>query len=260
VGSDQSLLSTSRCLRTERCRTRDRRQPGNGGPLRSLGGGGSRLSPSPPTVREEKVDHPGPPEATIPGSLETTHGRSRRRAAGAGHPSRLSIGPSLVAAPSRCSTMGHVDVWSNTPFTPGPGAWSASSISTSTWSAPSSRRTVVAQLVMIKAILPSMLERGGGTIRRHHLRRGTTDPPRRRGRRMGLGYRDQGGVPPRGGILRGRARPSGDLRRQCRARLCLPNACCSLSSGSALPAVSGSTTIGSRAVVAWLGGARGSHT
>ena len=37
---------------------------------------------------------------------------------------------------------------------------------------------VVAQLVLIKSVLPGMLERGGGHHHRHHLRRGDERSPR----------------------------------------------------------------------------------
>ena len=80
---------------------------------------------------------------------------------------------------------------------------------------------VVAQLVMIKAVLPGMLERGEGTIIDITSAVATSDPPAPTGEGgWGLGYAVTKGAFHRvAGHPGRRARLPGDLRRERRARL-----------------------------------------
>ncbi len=80
---------------------------------------------------------------------------------------------------------------------------------------------VFGQLVLIREVLPTMVERGGGTIMNMISATAYRDPPGKIGQGgWGMVVRDvQGGVRPRRADARGRARRGGDPRVQHRPRL-----------------------------------------
>ena len=145
------------------------------------------------TVREgEAFDESGSTRGEpIPGSLETT---ARQIEAAGGRalaiPADLLDRASLVAAAEQVlDEWGHVDVLVNNAVHTGPGSMERFLDLDIDMVAAKLEANVVAQLVMIKAILPSMLERGGGTIVDITSAVATTDPPAPTGEGgWGLGY------------------------------------------------------------------------
>jgi NAD(P)-dependent dehydrogenase (short-subunit alcohol dehydrogenase family) len=145
------------------------------------------------TVREgEAIDESGSTRGEpIPGSLETT---ARQIEAMGGRvlpvPADLLDRASLVAAAQRVlDEWGHVDVLVNNAVHTGPGSMERFLDLDIDMVAAKLEANVIAQLVLIKSILPGMLDRGGGTIIDITSAVATGDPPAPTGEGgWGLGY------------------------------------------------------------------------
>jgi len=137
---------------------------------------------------DESGSHDGGP---IPGSLEST--AIEIRAAGASAlPVRADLldRASLVGAVERVlDEWGHVDVLVNNAVHTGPGSMERFLELDLDMVATKLEANVVAQLVLIKSVIPGMLERGGGTIIDITSAVATSDPPAPTGEGgWGLGY------------------------------------------------------------------------
>ena len=159
--------------------------------------------------------------------------------------------------------MGRIDVLVNNAVHTGPGSMEAFLDLTIDMVETKLQANVVSQLVLIKAVLPSMLERGDGTIIDITSAVATSDPPAPTGRGgWGLGYAMSKGVfHPSGRRPRRGARTLGHFRRQRGARVRAHRADGRLPGGAgprrrypgAPPSVPAS-------VVAWLAGSQGGVT
>ena len=177
------------------------------------------------TVREgDGFDESGPdPGARIPGSLETT-ALEIEAAGGRALPIQADLldRASLLAATERVlGQWGRVDVLVNNAVHTGPGSMERFLDLDIDMVTTKLEANVVAQLAMIKSVLPGMLERGEGTIIDITSAVATSDPPAPTGEGgWGLGYgADQGSVSPSGRHPRGRARLPGHLHRERGARV-----------------------------------------
>ena len=145
------------------------------------------------TMREgEAFDESGSArDAAIPGSLETT-ALEIEAAGGRALPVRADLldRASLVAATERVlAEWGRVDVLVNNAVHTGPGSMERFLDLDIDMVAAKLEANVVAQLVMIKSVLPGMLERGEGTIIDITSAVATSDPPAPTGEGgWGLGY------------------------------------------------------------------------
>jgi NAD(P)-dependent dehydrogenase (short-subunit alcohol dehydrogenase family) len=145
------------------------------------------------TLREgEGVDDSGSSGGEpIPGSLDTT-AREIEAAGGRALPIRADLldRGSLVAATHRVlQEWGRVDVLVNNAVHTGPGSMERFLDLDIDMVVEKLEANVVAQLVMIKAVLPAMLERGDGTIIDITSAVATSDPPAPTGEGgWGLGY------------------------------------------------------------------------
>jgi NAD(P)-dependent dehydrogenase (short-subunit alcohol dehydrogenase family) len=145
------------------------------------------------TVREgEAFDESGSNRGEpIPGSLETT-AHQIEAAGGRALPIRADLldRPSVVAAADRVlGEWGHVDVLVNNAVHTGPGSMERFLDLDIDMVAAKLEANVVAQLILIKSILPGMLERGAGTIIDITSAVATSDPPAPTGEGgWGLGY------------------------------------------------------------------------
>jgi NAD(P)-dependent dehydrogenase (short-subunit alcohol dehydrogenase family) len=145
------------------------------------------------TVREgEAIDESGSTRGeTIPGSLETT-ALQIEAAGGRALPIQADLldRASLVSAAQRVlDEWGHVDVLVNNAVHTGPGSMERFLDLDIDIVAAKLEANVIAQLVLIKSILPGMLERGGGTIIDITSAVATSDPPAPTGEGgWGLGY------------------------------------------------------------------------
>jgi len=145
------------------------------------------------TMREgESLDESGSTGGeTVPGSLETT-ARHIEATGGRALPIRADLldQASLLAATERVlDEWGRVDVLVNNAVHTGPGSMERFLDLDIDLVVTKLQANVVAQLVLIKAVLPGMLERGGGTIIDITSAVATTDPPAPTGEGgWGLGY------------------------------------------------------------------------
>ena len=145
------------------------------------------------TVREgEAFDESGSNRGEpIPGSLETT-AQQIEAAGGRALPIRADLldRASLVAAAERVlGEWGHVDVLVNNAVHTGPGSMERFLDLDIDMVAAKLEANVVAQLVLIKSVLPGMLEQGAGTIIDITSAVATSDPPAPTGEGgWGLGY------------------------------------------------------------------------
>jgi NAD(P)-dependent dehydrogenase (short-subunit alcohol dehydrogenase family) len=145
------------------------------------------------TMREgESFDESGSTGGEpVPGSLETT-ARQIEAAGGRALPIRADLldQASLLAATERVlDEWGRVDVLVNNAVHTGPGSMERFLDLDIDLVVTKLQANVVAQLVLIKAVLPGMLERGGGTIIDITSAVATTDPPAPTGEGgWGLGY------------------------------------------------------------------------
>ncbi len=145
------------------------------------------------TVREgDAFDESGSTRGEpIPGSLETT-AHQIEAVGGRALPIRADLldRASLVAAAERVlGEWGHVNVLVNNAVHTGPGSMERFLDLDIDMVAAKLEANVVAQLILIKSILPGMLERGGGTIIDITSAVATSDPPAPTGEGgWGLGY------------------------------------------------------------------------
>jgi len=145
------------------------------------------------TMREgEAFDESAPTGAEpVPGSLETT-ARLIEAAGGRALPVRADLldQASLLAATERVlDEWGRVDVLVNNAVHTGPGSMERFLDLNVDLVVTKLQANVVAQLVMIKSVLPGMLERGEGTIIDITSAVATSDPPAPTGEGgWGLGY------------------------------------------------------------------------
>jgi NAD(P)-dependent dehydrogenase (short-subunit alcohol dehydrogenase family) len=159
----------------------------------ALAGAGLDVAITARTVREgEAFDESGSARDTaIPGSLETT-ALEIEAAGGRALPVRADLldRASLVAATERVlAEWGRVDVLVNNAVHTGPGSMERFLDLDIDMVATKLEANVVAQLVMIKSVLPGMLERGEGTIIDITSAVATSDPPAPTGEGgWGLGY------------------------------------------------------------------------
>lgn len=132
------------------------------------------------TVREgEGVDDSDTAGRSVPGSLETTAGlieAEGRRALQV--PMDLLDHASLEAAVARViDEWGRIDVHVNNAVHTGPGSMSRFDDTTIDMIETKLAANVVSQVVLVKAVLPHMLERGDGTIVNVTSAVAITDPP-----------------------------------------------------------------------------------
>lgn len=161
----------------------------------------------------EGVDDSVPDGGPVPGSLEST--AAAVEAAGRAAlsvPADLLDRRSLVAAADHVlETWGRVDVLVNNAVHTGPGSMERFLDLDLDMVTTKLEANVVAQLVLVKAVLPGMLERGDGTIVDITSAVATTDPPAPTGEGgWGLGYAMSKGAFHRvAGILAVELGPSG---------------------------------------------------
>ncbi len=132
------------------------------------------------TVHEgDGIDDSDSSRRVMPGSLDTTTAlveeRGRRALA---VPMDLSDRASLVAAVDRVlDTWGRIDVLVNNAVHTGPGSMARFEDTTIEMIETKLAANVVSQVVLIKAVLPHLLERGDGTIVNVTSAVAITDPP-----------------------------------------------------------------------------------
>jgi NAD(P)-dependent dehydrogenase (short-subunit alcohol dehydrogenase family) len=159
----------------------------------ALAGAGLDVAITARTLREgEAIDESGSTRGEpIPGSLETT-ALQIEAAGGRALPIQADLldRASLVSAAQRVlDEWGHVDVLVNNAVHTGPGSMERFLDLDIDMVAAKLEANVIAQLVLIKSILPGMLERGGGTIIDITSAVATSDPPAPTGEGgWGLGY------------------------------------------------------------------------
>jgi NAD(P)-dependent dehydrogenase (short-subunit alcohol dehydrogenase family) len=159
----------------------------------ALAGAGLDVAITARTVREgEAIDESGSTRGEpIPGSLETT-ALQIEAAGGRALPIQADLldRASLVSAAQRVlDEWGHVDVLVNNAVHTGPGSMERFLDLDIDMVAAKLEANVIAPLVLIKSILPGMLERGGGTIVDITSAVATSDPPAPTGEGgWGLGY------------------------------------------------------------------------
>ncbi|HLI72236.1 MAG TPA: SDR family oxidoreductase [Acidimicrobiales bacterium] len=146
------------------------------------------------TVREGEgrdESHPGGDHRPVPGSLDTT-AREIEDLGGRALAVRADLldHRSLEAAIDRVlGEWGRIDVLVNNAVHTGPGSMERFLDLDIAWVETKLRANVVSQLVLIKLVLPGMLERGDGTIIDVTSAVATTDPPAPSGEGgWGLGY------------------------------------------------------------------------